>query len=134
VTTGEGSDIDIQLKEAAPLTMRARAHPSAQGLSAWILDQARAQADRWSLWCPVVFGCGCAAYFALKAEPGLALLAAISLGVGLVAWGLRRWGRAPVAAGVMLLAAFGAAGALSGKLQTLAMAGPISPALAGVTV
>jgi competence protein ComEC len=98
------------------------------------LDQARAQADRWSLWAPVAFGCGCAVYFTLKAEPGLALLAAIGLGVGLVAWLLRRWGRAPAAAGVMLLAAFGAAGALSGKLQTVAMAGPISPALAGVTV
>ncbi len=103
-------------------------------LGAWILSQARAQADRWSLWTPVAFGCGCGAYFALKSEPGLGLVAGGAVLSCLGALLLRRWGRAPVLAGVVMLAAFGAAGVLSGKLQTLAMAGPVSPPLAGVAV
>jgi competence protein ComEC len=82
----------------------------------------------------VAFGCGCGAYFALKSEPGLPLTAAVAGLAVLAAALLRRWGRAPILAGLALLAAFAAAGILSGKLQTLAMAGPISPPLAGVTV
>jgi competence protein ComEC len=98
------------------------------------LEQARAQADRWALWTPVAFGCGCGVYFALKSEPGLPLVAGAAGVAVLAAVLLRRWGKAPVLAGLALLAAFAVSGALSGKLQTLAMAGPISPALAGVTV
>ena len=134
VTTGDGSDIEIQFKEAAPLNTRTWPDPSAAGIVAWVLRQVRAQADRWSLWTPVAFGCGCGAYFGLKAEPGLALTAGLFAGLALAALLLRRWGRAPVLAGAVLLCAFAAAGLLSGKLQTVAMAGPVSPALAGVTV
>jgi competence protein ComEC len=103
-------------------------------LTAWILAQVRAQADRWSLWSCVVFGCGCGAYFALKREPALWALASACLAMAALTVILRRGGRAPVAAGVALMVAFFAAGALAGKLQTLAMAGPIAPPLAGVTV
>ena len=131
VTTSEGSGIDIQGKGAAPLNTRSWTRPSAHGLAAWILRQAQAQADRWPLWTPVTFGCGCGAYFALKSEPGLLLAAALAGLFILAAIVLRRWGRAPVLAGLVLLAAFAAAGVLSGKLQTLAMAGPVRVLSAG---
>ncbi len=134
VTTSEGSGIDVQLKEAAPLTTRAWTAPSARESLAWILRQGRAQADRWSLWSPVAFGCGCAAYFALKSEPNLGLIALLASIAVAFAAGLRRWGRAQIPAAIALLLAFGVCGALSGKLQTLAMNGPIMPPLAGVSV
>ncbi len=99
-----------------------------------MLEQVQAQADRWSLWTPVAFGSGCGLYFGLMREPTLALLAGIAAALIFGALLLRRWGRAPVAAGVVLLCAFGAAGTLAGKIQTIDMAGPVAPALAGVTV
>ncbi|MES2342022.1 MAG: ComEC family competence protein, partial [Pseudomonadota bacterium] len=54
---------------AAPHSTRARKLPSAAELLAWLRRQAAAQADRLSLWTPVAFGCGAAAYFALPREP-----------------------------------------------------------------
>jgi len=134
VTTSEGSGIDTQLKETAPLNMRRRTPPRAAEIRGWIFRQIQAQAERWSLWTPVAFGCGCGAYFALKSEPGLAIVGGIAVLTVLLAWALRLWGRAPTPAGLVLLVAFGACGMLSGKLQTLAMRGPVCPPLAGVTV
>jgi competence protein ComEC len=99
-----------------------------------VLAQLRAQVDRWPLWTPVAFGCGCGLYFGLPREPALALLAGLAAASILAALALRRWGRAPVAAGVVLLLAFGAAGTLAAKVQTLDLAGPVAPAMAGVTV
>ena len=102
------------------------------------MQQVYSQADRCPLWTPVCFGSGCALYFGLKEEPSLVLLAAMAAVVAAVvaaaAMGLRRWARAPVLSGVVLLLAFATAGLLSGKLQTGAMAGPVSPPLAGVAV
>ncbi len=92
------------------------------------------QADRWALWTPVAFGCGCGLYFGLPREPALAVFIAIAASLIASAFFLRRWGKAPVLAGVILLIAFGAAGALAGKVQTVNLAGPIAPAMAGVTV
>ncbi len=94
----------------------------------------RAQADRWPLWTPVAFGCGCGLYFGLPREPALVFVAGAAAATILAAWGLGRWGRAPVLAGVALLLAFGAAGTLAAKIQTLNLSGPIAPAMAGVTV
>ncbi|MDB5459432.1 MAG: ComEC/Rec2 family competence protein [Caulobacteraceae bacterium] len=82
----------------------------------------------------MAFGCGCGLYFGLPREPLAALLAGIAATLILAAFGLRRWGRAPVAAGVVLMLAFGAAGTLAAKIQTIDLAGPVAPALAGVTV
>ena len=82
----------------------------------------------------MAFGCGCGVYFALKSEPALALVAGVALLTVLAAWALRRWARAPVLAATTLLLAFAACGVLSGKLQTLAMRGPVCPPLAGVAV
>jgi competence protein ComEC len=137
VTTEGRSDIDILWEGAAPLSTRAPGAPSARARwfsPAWISQQLRAQADRWALWTPVAFGCGCGLYFGLPREPLAALLAGIAASLILAAFSLRRWGRAPVAAGVTLLLAFGAAGTLAAKIQTLDLAGPVAPALAGVTV
>ena len=92
------------------------------------------QADRWPLWTPVAFGCGCGVYFGLPREPMLLPLALGAAILALAAMLVRRWGRAAVLSAILLLAAFGAGGALAGKLQTMAMAGPICPPLAGVTV
>lgn len=38
-------------------------------LRSWLLDEVTAQGDRWTLWTPVAFGLGCAAYFTLLREP-----------------------------------------------------------------
>ncbi|HVY34015.1 MAG TPA: ComEC/Rec2 family competence protein [Caulobacteraceae bacterium] len=134
MTTSEGPGIEVQLKEAAPLNTRNWTPPSAREILAWILSQGQAQADRWSLWSPVAFGCGCASYFALKVEPSLSAILALAGVAIILAAALRRWGRAPVAAALALLLAFAACGVLSGKLQTSAMQGPVSPPLAGVGV
>ncbi len=102
--------------------------------TAWLRAQVAAQADRWSLWTPVAFGCGCGLYFGLPREPRLAGLIAIAAAAIVTVMLLRRWGRAPVLAGAMLLLAFGAAGTLAAKIQTVNLKGPTAPVLAGVTV
>jgi competence protein ComEC len=90
--------------------------------------------DRWALWTPVAFGCGCGLYFGLRREPALWPLVAAASALWLAALALRRWGGAPFAGGVTLLLAFAASGVLAGKVQTIDLAGPISPPLAGVAV
>jgi competence protein ComEC len=82
----------------------------------------------------VAFGCGCGAYFGLRREPALWPLVAAACALWLGAFVLRRWGRAPFAGGVTVLAAFVASGVLAGKIQTIDLAGPIAPPLAGVPV
>ena len=134
VTTEGRSDIDFQLLGAAPLTTRRSAAPSARGVLAWISAQIRLQADRWPLWTPVAFGCGCGVYFALRREPLVWPLALAAALLWLGALVLRRWGRAPFVAGLILLAAFAASGLLAAKIQTIDLAGPIAPPLAGVAV
>jgi competence protein ComEC len=96
--------------------------------------QLAVQADRWPLWTPVAFGCGCGLYFGLKREPAMWPLVAVAAALWLAALVLRRWGKAPFAAGMTLLAAFAASGVLAGKVQTIDLAGPIAPPLAGVAV
>jgi hypothetical protein len=139
VTTEGRSDIDILWEGAAPHTTRGAVGPRASGARAWfsrawLQAQLQVQADRWPLWTPVAFGCGCALYFSLPREPVLALLAGLAAATILAAFALRRWGRAKVLAGAVLMLAFGAAGTLAAKIQTLDLAGPIAPAMAGVTV
>lgn len=134
MTTEGRSDIDIPWDGAAPLSTRRSRPPSARAAAAWISTQIGLQADRWALWTPVAFGCGCGLYFALPREPALWWLVAAAAVLALAALVLRRRGGAPVAAGVALLAAFGAAGTLAAKVQTVDLAGPVAPALAGVAV
>ena len=134
VTTEGRSDIDILWEGAAPLTTRGSTPPSAPSWfsRAWALEQLRIQADRWSLWTPVAFGCGL--YFSLLREPALGLLIGIAAALILAVILLRRWGRAAVASAIALMCAFAAAGTLAAKIQTLNLTGPIAPALAGVPV
>ncbi len=94
----------------------------------------RAQRDRWRLWAPVAFGAGCAAYFALPAEPSFwpsAAGAALTSGLWILArrWG---WGRA-MTVPLMLLTCL-ALGLAASKARTERVAAPIAPAMAEPTL
>lgn len=82
----------------------------------------------------MAFGLGCGLYFGLKREPMLWPLIAGAAALWLLALGLRRWAKLPLAAGAALLLAFGLSGMLAGKIQTVDLKGPIAPPLAGATV
>ncbi|WP_296820669.1 ComEC/Rec2 family competence protein [Brevundimonas sp.] len=98
---------------------------------AWLADQVLAQADRWRLWTPVAFGCGCAVYFALPIEPPVwPLLVFGALLVAALAWGWRRLGLAWLIP--LTLVAFLASGLAIAKLRSDAVAAPIAPADAGI--
>ncbi len=88
------------------------------------------QVDRWSLWAPVAFGVGCAVYLGLDREPmGWVAAGFLGLSVGL----LIAAQRAPLrreAAILLVLLAFALAGFSTAKLRTMAVAGPVAPALA----
>ena len=96
-------------------------------------DEARAQQERWPLWSSVCFGAGCAAYFALKAEPAAWPSAAVALAL-LGAWivgrarGLPRW-----ATLILLMLACLSGGLAVAKLRADAVAAPIAPAARSVT-
>jgi competence protein ComEC len=109
--------------------MRFPGAPSPRALAAALQAAVLEQADRWSLWTPVAFGLGCAAYFALDREP-----------LGLVAWGAaalamallisaRRLDISRGASLMLILTAFGLAGFSAAKFRTDAVAGPIAPAM-----
>ncbi|MDO8901587.1 MAG: ComEC/Rec2 family competence protein [Phenylobacterium sp.] len=89
------------------------------------------QVDRWSLWTPVAFGLGCAAYFTLDREPlslvakGLLVLAIVLLVAA------RRLNLSRAGALVLVLTAFALAGFSTAKFRTQAVSGPVAPALAG---
>ncbi|MBI5941278.1 MAG: ComEC/Rec2 family competence protein, partial [Caulobacterales bacterium] len=107
-----------------PHSMVARAADSLARLSA----EFAAQASRWTLWSPVVFGLGAAGYMTLKIEPPF-WQALVVAGLAVAGtWTLRRrfgTGGAVVAA---TLLAFAAAGFFAGKLRTDRVAAPIAPA------
>ncbi len=81
------------------------------------------EAGRGFLWWPVGLGCGAAAYFALPAEPPLAiaLLPAAMLVTAVVVVRLLR----PAAPPLLLAAALVSSGILAGKLQVEAASGPV---------
>ena len=108
-----------------PLNTLLRRAPSAAELLSLIRDEAVVQADRWFLWAPVGFGCGCALYFALRVEPPLwigLLLAALTLAAVAAA-------RLKVAAkGVLIacnLTAFAACGFLAAELRAAWIGAPV---------
>ncbi|WP_292132244.1 ComEC/Rec2 family competence protein [Brevundimonas sp.] len=98
-------------------------------LRGWLAAQVEAQALRWRLWTPVAFGGGCAAYFALRAEPSLWPLL-IAGGVLFALWltarrrGMSRRWTLPI----LLIACFGM-GLCAAKARMLAVAAPIAPAM-----
>ena len=108
--------------------MRGPARPSPSGAWPWLGQQIERQADRWTLWTPVAFGCGAGVYFALLREPriwtgfaGLALAAALLLAVN-------RWSRSRVLTASVVLAACFLAGLAMATLRTEGAKAPVAPA------
>ncbi|WP_292091804.1 ComEC/Rec2 family competence protein [Brevundimonas sp.] len=105
--------------------MRSLAARLRDGMRAEVADQT----DRWRLWAPVFLGGGCAIYFSLKAEPllwPLALAAALTTGAWIVG---RRVGLARGWTLTLLMLACLCGGLAVAKLRTLAVSGPIAPAM-----
>lgn len=96
-----------------------------------MLDHARAeaaaQADRWFLWAPVAFGCGCAVYFALPLEPALWLAVPLALAGVAAAWLVRRRLTHRLTVILVCLLAFGMVGFGAARLRTLTVSAPIVP-------
>jgi competence protein ComEC len=98
-----------------------------------LASELAAQYQRWSLWAPVAFGGGAAAYFALKVEPAPTLPAVLALALGGAASAAGLWGRSRSLTVGLVLAAFAAAGFADGKLATELTRAPVVPADIGVT-
>ena len=134
VTTGR-SGIELEVMEAgagaqaggtARLSNTAGdAAPSLPGLAAWLAEQARSQAGRWTLWTPVALGVGAAVYFALPREPaGWVAFASLAVAAALF-WAKGRFAHlAPAVA--LTLAAFAVAGFGLAKLRTLRVDAPVA--------
>ena len=106
--------------------MGVRARPSLAGAWAWLGEQVERQADRWTLWTPVAFGCGAGLYFALQREPqawvgiaGVAVAAATLLGAG-------RWSRARALTAALVLLACALGGFSMAKLRTEGAKAPVA--------
>jgi competence protein ComEC len=130
VRTGR-SDIELEngsggaATAAGALTTRFRKLPRVSDARAWLLDQAAAQSDRWTLWTPVALGAGCGLYFGLPREP-LAWVAwsltPLILMLGVAAR------RSPCRTGAIAaaLAACALGGFSVAKLRTEAVKGPVA--------
>ena len=111
------------------LSMRFPRAPSPRALALALRASVLDQADRWSLWTPVAFGLGCAAYFALGREPlGLVAWGAAALALGLL-MAARRLNIGRGASLLLVLIAFSLAGFSAAKFRTDAVAGPVAPAM-----
>lgn len=143
VTTGR-SDIEVENFKTAPLangaagwgrrlSMWLARAPSPAALPGLARVSLTAQSDRWGLWSSVFFGLGCAAYFALPGEPlPIVAVGALVSAAGLVVAGMR-WPGRRVAALALILLAFLMSGFGVAKLRSLAVSGPVAPALSGPT-
>lgn len=143
VTTAGRSGIEALGERRGPLDVAGRAlstgltrAPSlsqfVNGSPGWLIDQARAQADRWPLWSPVAFGAGAAAYFGLKTEPPVWLggvLTGLTISLAVAA---RRYGRSRLATIVASLLMFAVAGFANGSLATWLADAPRIPSGYGV--
>jgi competence protein ComEC len=83
-----------------------------------------AQVQRWFLWAPVAFGCGCAAYFALRSEPGWGAALPPAVAAVALAVSAPRTNKALVVIPHLLLA-FGTVGFVVAKLRTAQVAAPV---------
>jgi competence protein ComEC len=89
------------------------------------MAEAKGQAERWFLWSPVAFGCGCGIYFALLAEPPLWLGILLAVGaLGAVA-AARTWSRTRGAVIAANLVAFAACGLLAAELRAWSVGAPV---------
>lgn len=133
VTTGR-SDIELAGRGGfwgRPLSTWIRRAPNRAQVAVWLADQARAQADRWTLWTPVAFGCGAAGYMALRAEPQawtILPLAVAAAGLILLA---RRYSPNRAVTCALTLLAFALAGFCAGKIRTERVAAPVMTAVEG---
>src|SRR3989344_1232770 len=96
-------------------------------LGGWLADQAAAQADRWTLWTPVAFGAGCAAYFGLSREP-LVWVAWLLLAVAAGLLVATRWSVWRITTVVLVLGACAAGGFAVAKLGAEAVKAPVAQA------
>lgn len=122
------------VSDGAALITPEAAKPIRARVIDWTADAVQAQRDRWRLWAPVAFGGGCAAYFALPAEPPiwpLALFAGVASATWIVA--RRRGAGRGLTVPLMLIACL-ALGLTAAKARTERVAAPIAPALSEPTV
>lgn len=108
--------------------MRVPARPSPARAGAWLGEQVARQAERWTLWTPVAFGCGAALYFALLREPqawvgvtGVAVAGALLLAAN-------RWSVTRAVTVVAVLVACALGGFAMAKLRTEGARAPIAGA------
>jgi competence protein ComEC len=108
--------------------MRLRRPPSLPDVRAALAEEVAAQAERWTLWTPVAFGLGAAAYLQLRVEPALWLTLGAALLTAAFALAARRWAPWPAVTIAAALIAFGAAGVAVGSLRTRSVDTPVAPA------
>ncbi|MBN9318288.1 MAG: DUF4131 domain-containing protein, partial [Caulobacterales bacterium] len=87
--------------------------------------EVEAQAERWTLWTPVAFGLGAAAYLTLLTEPPLWAALGLALATACLALAAQRWSPWRSLAIALGLVAFAAGGVLAGKVRTLSVAAPV---------
>lgn len=104
--------------------MVARATHSLAGIQTEIAGQAR----RWTLWTPVAFGFGAAAYMTGRVEPPPWFAPALAALALFAIWGLRRRRQAGPAVVAATLVAFAAGGFLAAKVRSDRVAAPIAAA------
>ncbi|HZZ32292.1 MAG TPA: hypothetical protein VFE10_09895 [Phenylobacterium sp.] len=133
MTTGL-SDIEIERPGeaaaedagAAPLSTWAKARPSLGRAVEWLAEQAARQADRWTLWTPVAFGCGASAYFTLLREPQAWGWSGRCRGQAALILGARRWSRARALTATLVLLACAPGGFSMVKLRTEDAKAPVA--------
>ncbi len=100
-------------------------------LRTWV-GELTLQPERWSLWRPVLFGCGAAVYFCLPKEP-LPLVGMVALIGGLGLLGARSiWGRRQEVSICLMLLACLIFGFSAAKLRTESVRAPLIHAGTGV--
>ena len=86
------------------------------------------QADRWTLWTPVAFGCGAATYFTLLREPQVWVgIAGVTVAGGLLL-AAGRWSGARAATAALVLLACALGGFAMAKLRTEGAKAPVAGA------
>jgi competence protein ComEC len=126
IEVGEPGEAAATDARGAPLSTPPPGRPSLARAWAWVAEQIEHQAERWSLWTPVAFGCGAGAYFSLSREPqawvglvGVAVAAAILIGAN-------RWSRARALTALLVLLAAGLGGFSMAKLRTEGAKAPVA--------
>jgi len=94
-------------------------------LAALARAELRENESKTFLWAPVAFGLGAAAYLEAEREPSLWLLAGWTAALVASWWAARRWRASALVVALASLAAFGAAGALAGKVRSDRVAAPV---------